>query len=215
MSKETAATGEGGLPEAVNRDVSQLIQHLRCSNAPDEVLLEATRHIQQALGALAPWIQTGEGWSTISIGSDIPGFPWQEDDLTAVMPYSPVSGKRNPIAPPIRMWKSGEGEVGGEALFGPTYAGPPDSVHGGIIAAVFDEILAMSNVISGTAGFTGTLTIRYRRKTPLNTPIELWGKNVRQEGRKQICRGEMRVDGEVTASAEGLFICAAGLGRDN
>jgi hypothetical protein len=40
----------------------------------------------------------------------------------------------------------------------------------------------------------------------------LWGKNVRQDGRKQLCRGEMRVNGEVTASAEGLFICAAGLG---
>jgi acyl-coenzyme A thioesterase PaaI-like protein len=214
MSKESAAIEGEGLPEAINHDVGQLIHHLRCSNAPDEVLTEATKHIQQAMETLKPWLQQGDGWSTISIGGDIPGFPWQEDDLTAVMPYSPISGKRNPIAPPIKMWKAGEGEVGGEAIFSPTYAGPPDSVHGGIIAAVFDEILAMSNVISGTAGFTGTLTIRYRRKTPLNTPIELWGKNVRRDGRKQLCRGEMRVNGEVTASAEGLFICAAGLGPD-
>jgi acyl-coenzyme A thioesterase PaaI-like protein len=79
-------------------------------------------------------------------------------------------------------------------------------VHGGIIAAVFDEVLSMANVITGKAGFTGTLTIKYHRKTPLNTPIELWGVNLRQEGRKQISRGEMRVNGEVTASAEGLFI---------
>ena len=214
MSNERAANGQGGLPEAVNREASQLIEHLRCSNAPDEVLAEATGHIQQALRALEPWLQTGEGWSTISIGSDIPGFPWQDDDLTACMPYSPVSGKRNPIAPPIRLWKTGDGEVGGECVFSPTYAGPPDSVHGGILAAVFDEILAMANVISGTAGFTGTLTIRYRRKTPLNTPIELWGKNLKQDGRKQLCRGEMRVNGEVTADAEGLFICAPDLEKD-
>ena len=211
MANESTVSEGSGLPEAINRDVSQLIYHLRCSDAPDEVLTEATLHIQQALNALKPWLREGEGWSTISIGSDIPRFPFQEDDLTAVMPYSPVSGKRNPIAPPLRLWKAGEGEVRGEAIFSPTYAGPPDSVHGGIIAAVFDEILAMSNVISGSAGFTGTLTIRYRRKTPLNTPIELWGKNVRQDGRKQLCRGEMRVNGEVTATAEGLFICAAGL----
>jgi len=214
MSNERAANGEDGLPEAVNRDASQLIEHLRCSSAPDDVLAEATGHIQQALRVLAPWLQKGEGWSTISVGSDIPGFPWQDDDLTACMPYSPVSGKRNPIAPPIRLWKTGEGEVRGEALFSPTYAGPPNSVHGGILAAVFDEILAMANVISGTAGFTGTLTIRYRRKTPLNTPIELWGKNIKQDGRKQLCRGEMRVDGEVTADAEGLFICAPALEHD-
>ena len=201
---DTAST----LIEAINEDAAQLVHHLRCSHAPDEVLTEATAHIQKAMQALAPWLKQGEGWSTISIASDTPGFAWREDDLTAVMPYTPVTRKRNPIAPPIRMWKEGN-EVRGEATFSPTYAGPPDSVHGGIIAAVFDEILSMANVITGNAGFTGTLTIKYHRKTPLNTPIELVGVNVRQDGRKQLSRGEMRVNGEVTASAEGLFIAAA------
>jgi len=198
------------LIEAINGDAAQLIHHLRCSHAPDKVLAEATGHIRQAMEVLRPWLKQGEGWSTISIGSDTPGFAWREDDLTAVMPYSPVTGKRNPIAPPIKMWRNGD-EVLGQAIFSPTYAGPPDSVHGGIIAAVFDEVLSMANVITGKAGFTGSLTIKYHRKTPLNTPIELWGMNVRQDGRKQVSRGEMRVDGEVTASAEGLFIAAAAL----
>ncbi len=199
--------GNVELLEALNREAGELIHHLRCSDAPDAVLAEATGHIRQAMEALAPYLRQGEGWSTVSIASDTPGFAWNEDDLTAVMPYSPVSGKRNPISPPIRMWRDGE-EVKGEASFSPTYAGPPNSVHGGIIAAVFDELLSMANVITGTAGFTGTLTIRYHRKTPLNTPIELWAVNVRNEGRKQVSRAEMRVDGEVTASAEGLFIGA-------
>jgi acyl-coenzyme A thioesterase PaaI-like protein len=200
----------GALVETISDDVAQLIHHLRCSHAPDDVLTKATGHIRQAMAALQPWLKQGEGWSTISIGSDTPGCAWREDDLTAVMPYSPVTGKRNPIAPPIKMWREGD-EVLGEAFFSPTYAGPPDSVHGGIIAAVFDEILSMANVITGKAGFTGTLTIKYHRKTPLNTPIELWGMNLRQDGRKQLARGEMRVNGEVTASAEGLFIAAATL----
>lgn len=208
MSRENTATQGSELPEAINRDVVQLIEHLRCSRAPDAALAAATRHIQMALEELKPWLQAGEGWSTVSIASDHAGAPWREDDITAVMPYSPISGKRNAIAPPIRMWKLNQGEVGGEVVFSPTYAGPPDSVHGGIIAAVFDEVLAMANVISGNAGFTGTLTIKYHHKTPLNTPIELWGMNVRRSGRKLISRGEMRVDGVVTASAEGLFITA-------
>ena len=197
------------LIEAISDDAGQLIHHLRCSNAPDEVLAEATEHIRLAMEGLKPWLQQGDGWSTISLASDTPGFAWNEDDLTAVMPYSPVSGRRNPIAPPIKMWKVGQ-EVHGEAMFSATYAGPPDSVHGGIIAAVFDELLSMANIVTGSAGFTGTLSIKYHRKTPLNTPIELWGVNVRQDGRKQLSRGEMRVNGEVTASAEGLFIGAAG-----
>ena len=121
------------------------------------------------------------------------------------MPYSPISGKRNPVSPPLRMWRDGD-QVRGEAVFPPTFAGPPNSVHGGIIAAVFDELLSMANVISGKAGFTGTLTIKYHRHTPLKQPIELWAMNERNSGRKQFSRGELRVNGEVTASAQGLFI---------
>lgn len=210
MSRECAEPEAGALAEAISQDVAQLINHLRCSNAPDAVLLEATRHIQQALETLKPWLQQGEGWSTVSIAGQMSSLNWREDDITSVMPYSPVSGKRNAIALPMKLWKVGDNEVLGEAVFSSTYAGPPNAVHGGIIAAVFDEILAMANVISGNAGFTGTLTIKYHDQTPLNTPVELWGINVRQEGRKQISRGEMRVNGKVTASAEGLFITAAG-----
>jgi hypothetical protein len=125
LPKEMTTTSQ---LEAITEDAAQLIHHLRCSNAPDDVLAEATGHIRQAMETLAPFLQQGEGWSTISIASDTPGFAWNEEDLTAVMPYSPVTGKRNPIAPPIRMWKEGN-EVHGEATFSPTYAGPPDSVR--------------------------------------------------------------------------------------
>ena len=193
------------LVEAVNREAGELIHLLRCCDAPDEALAQATAHMQAAMEVLAPYLQQGEGWSTVSIASDTPGLGWRDDDLTSCMPYSPITGKRNPISPPIRMWRDGN-EVRGEATFSPIYAGPPNSVHGGIIAAVFDELLSMANVISGSAGFTGTLTIKYHRHTPLNRPIELWGVNDRNSGRKQFSRGELRVDGEITASAEGLFI---------
>lgn len=193
------------LIEAVNAEVGELLRLLRCSHAPDEVLAQATAHIRSAMASLEPYLHDGEGWSAVSLASDTPGFGWREDDLTACMPYSPVSGKRNPVAPPLRMWRDGS-EVRGEVIFSPTYAGPPNTVHGGIIAAVFDELLSMANVISGSAGFTGTLAIKYHRHTPLNQPIELWAVNERTSGRKQFSRGELRVNGEVTASAEGLFI---------
>ena len=56
---DTAST----LIEAINEDAAQLVHHLRCSHAPDEVLTEATAHIQKAMQALAPWLKQGEGWS--------------------------------------------------------------------------------------------------------------------------------------------------------
>ena len=205
MFKQDIKRPDEELIESVNDEAGKLIQLLRCSHAPDAALAEATEHIQAAMEILSPHLQHGEGWSTVSIASDTPGLGWLEDDLTRCMPFSPVSGRRNPIAPPIRLWRD-DHEVRGEVSFSPTYAGPPNSVHGGIIAAVFDELLAMANVVSGTSGFTGTLNIKYHQRTPLDRPIELWAVNEKSSGRKQFCRGEMRVDGKVTASAEGLFI---------
>jgi len=208
MSENNSVDSEPALIDVINDELRELVHHIRCARAPDEVLATAMSSIQQARDALAPHVETDGGWSTVSIGSEYAGIPWAEDDITSIMPYSPVSGRRNPVAPPIKLWKDGA-DIRGEVNFSPAYAGPPDSVHGGVIAAVFDEVLAMANVISGEAGFTGTLTIRYHATTPLNTPIELFGENVRRDGRKQVCKGEMRANGKVTASAEGLFICAA------
>ncbi len=214
MSADTpsqpAAEEEVSLLDAINDDMRHLVHHIRCTRAPDDVLAAATASIQAARDALAPYLETSSGWSTVSIGEDYAGIPWADEDITSVMPYSPISGRRNPLAPPIKLWRDGK-NIRGEAIFGPSYAGPPNSVHGGVIAAVFDEVLAMANVISGEAGFTGTLKIRYHAKTPLDTPIELFAENVRRDGRKQLCQGEMRVDGKVTASAEGLFICASNI----
>ncbi|MEM9255065.1 MAG: PaaI family thioesterase [Pseudomonadota bacterium] len=208
MSEEASLEALSGARDAINADVARLIQYLRCGTASPDTLEEARSLVAQAIQVIEPFHQDGDGWSTISIAGDNSGLAWKEDDLTHVMPYSPVSGKHNAVAPPLRLRKEGEG-VRGEVVFSPTYAGPPDSVHGGVIAAVFDEVLAMANVVSGKAGFTGTLTIRYHSTTPLNTTVELFGENTRQDGRKQIARGEMRANGKLTASAEGLFICAA------
>ncbi len=198
--------------EQLNKDVSKLIAYLRSSRAPAEAVSQASEHINKALETLQPHLIEGEGWSAVSIADDRSGLGWSDEDITVCMPYSPISGRLNAIALPLSLRKDGD-VVRGEVTFSPTYAGPPNSVHGGIISAVFDELLAMANVITGRAGFTGTLTIRYHRKTPLNTAVELWGKNELNTGRKQISKAEMRVDGKVTASAQGLFICADEIGQ--
>ena len=62
-------TESTGLLEIINQDAARLIHHLRCSRAPDEALGEAAEHIRQAMEILAPHLQQGAGWSTISIAS--------------------------------------------------------------------------------------------------------------------------------------------------
>ncbi len=125
-------------------------------------------------------------------------------------PTSPVLGYANPVAPPIDVWaargEDGRPELRGLAFFGYPYEGPPTCVHGGVIAELFDELLGSVTIISGRPGMTGTLTIRYRRPTPLLTPLDLVARLTRVEGRKIFAWGGVYHDGELTAEAEGIFI---------
>lgn len=124
-------------------------------------------------------------------------------------PYSPVVGRLNPISPPVEMWRA-DGDAGheihGSATFPPAFNGPPDSVHGGVIAEAFDELLGCVCVTNGLGGFTGTLTVIYRSPTPLNTPLTLRGWHDRTDGKKIYAKGTLHNGDVLCAEAEGIFV---------
>ncbi len=120
-------------------------------------------------------------------------------------PTSPVVGFANPIAPPVVV-ESVEGGLDGMAWFDYQYEGPPGCVHGGVIAMVFDEILGAANIAAGSPGMTGTLTIRYRKPTPLRTPLRVEARCEARQGRKTTARGAIYHEEVLTAEAEGIFI---------
>jgi acyl-coenzyme A thioesterase PaaI-like protein len=120
-------------------------------------------------------------------------------------PTSPVIGFANPLAPPVVV-EAVNGELHGSAWFDYQYEGPPTCVHGGVIAMVFDEMLGAANILSGNPGMTGTLTIRYRKPTPLRTPLRLEARFVSRERRKILTSGAIYHGDVLTAEAEGIFI---------
>jgi acyl-coenzyme A thioesterase PaaI-like protein len=121
--------------------------------------------------------------------------------------FSPVSGRSNPMSPPVRLHveEGDEGQVviAGEVTFGPAYEGPPGHCHGGWVAAMFDEALGFAQL---APGFTAYLHVNYRRPTPLNTKLDIkaWVDNV--EGRKRLVKGECMHNGVLLSDAEGLFV---------
>lgn len=123
---------------------------------------------------------------------------------------SPVVGFASPLAPPAEIWavenEEGNLEMRGRVTFGYAYEGPPTCVHGGVIAELFDELLGTTNIMSGHAAMTGTLSVRYRRPTPLLAELDLEARLVGVEGRKVRLFGAIRSQGEITAEAEGIFI---------
>jgi hypothetical protein len=120
--------------------------------------------------------------------------------------HSPLAGVSNPIAPPMtleRVEQDGRTITVGSVSFGAAYVGPPGHVHGGFVAAMFDELLGRSQ---GSAGFTAWITTTYRLPTPLFRDLELkaWIESV--DGRKRIIKGTCHLGGTLLTEAEGLFI---------
>lgn len=126
-------------------------------------------------------------------------------DVNSFFDHSPMIGLANPLAPPIHL-ELGESSVVGRVTFGAVYEGPPGTVHGGFVAAAFDEVLGSAQSYSGAPGMTARLEVDYRKPTPLHTPLEIEGRFVRREGRKVYTTGRIVAEGVVTAEAEGLFV---------
>ncbi|HEY9034756.1 MAG TPA: PaaI family thioesterase [Pseudomonadales bacterium] len=118
---------------------------------------------------------------------------------------NPLDGESNPVAAPMKIWIDGDVAYG-RATMGWQYEGPPNSVHGGFVAALFDQFLGVAQKITGQPGVTGTLSIRYIKPTPLYTELKLVGRVQSVQGRKNVLVGEMWAGDVLTATCEGLFI---------
>jgi acyl-coenzyme A thioesterase PaaI-like protein len=128
--------------------------------------------------------------------------PTEPADL---MPFDLVLGRLNPIAPPIVFTWEDSRSVG-RVTFTRPYEGPPGCVHGGMIAAAFDQVMSVANIMAGAAGPTAQLTVRYRKPTPLGVPVRFEGWQTRVAGRRIYAEGRLLVGDTVTVEAEGVFV---------
>jgi len=175
----------------------QISDALADMDAPEADLLDAaiaTEQIYQELEAARTGHQS-RGFAESAVSGD----------TGALVDRSPLLGLGNPIAPPLHLHVDGETVVGA-ATFGRQYEGPPGNVHGGMIAAAFDEALGMVQAMTGQPGMTGTLTIRYRQPTPLYREVTFraWVESV--SGRKIHARGTLHAGDTLCAEADGIFI---------
>lgn len=175
-----------------------VIERLVPSNAPAEELRRAAEGLERYAESLAshPRLERVMGAAESSTAGNVVAF----------FDQSPLIGLANPLAPPITIGKSGEKTAIASVTFGSAYEGPPGSVHGGFVAAAFDEVLGFVQSLGGNPGFTGTLTIKYRAPTPLHTELLFESELVRVEGRKTFCEGRLLAGDLLCAEAEAIFI---------
>jgi acyl-coenzyme A thioesterase PaaI-like protein len=116
-----------------------------------------------------------------------------------------VSGPWNPLGIGIEVVRRGDDAVA-EVVLGAAFEGGPGMAHGGVVAALFDDVLGYLLTLHRVPGFTGELTVRYHRPTPVGVPLTLRGWVVDRIGRRFLTAGDARADGQVVASASATFV---------
>jgi uncharacterized protein (TIGR00369 family) len=135
--------------------------------------------------------------------------PTVDDPATGERWYSPVYGPGNPVAPPLVAEHTPDGRATGRVVVGQAHEGPPGLVHGGVVAALFDHMLARAVRAGGRGGLTAELTVTYRRPVRLGVPLLLTAKLADADGRRTTARARLVAEddpGTTLAEAEGMFV---------
>jgi acyl-coenzyme A thioesterase PaaI-like protein len=184
--------------EAPLAEVADLAQELReltsavlaLEQAPDEIR-SLTAQIRETRARLAPSLPADP---TPRIG-DAP-----RPEQRVYVDHSRDVGDYNPCFPQYRLDCADDAAVG-TVTFPVCYEGPPGIVHGGFLAVFFDCVLQQLNCDLGLAGKTTNLAVRYRRPTPLLTPLRVTATRT-LDGDRIRSRAELLHDDELLCTAE-------------
>jgi len=129
-----------------------------------------------------------------------------EGSPIGTFPDCVVSGDANPMGLDIQFFRDGD-EAVSRAVLGPAFEGAPNRAHGGVVAAVFDDLMGFVLTIHESPAYTAELTVRYKRPTPVGEEIEFRARLVDRKGRRLHIEAEA-VDktGATIATAAGLFL---------
>jgi acyl-coenzyme A thioesterase PaaI-like protein len=182
-----------GIYEPLTQSVRDLIDATIRTEMDGDAVAAAKAEIDAATARLRR--RQVDGSFGVRFGSDGDQMPWG----------NVVIGMRNPVAPPLTFAPSADGGVRADFHLGAAYEGPPGHVHGGVAALILDHALGAAASSRTTPRLTGTITLRYRRITPLGD-LHVEAAVVRTEGVKTYAVGHLADADGVTVEAEGVFI---------
>lgn len=119
----------------------------------------------------------------------------------------PVSGRSSPWGLDLDLQRHGD-EIEARLTLRSAHEGAPNRSHGGIVAALFDDVFGYVLGVIHQPAFTGDLYLRYQGPTPLFTELACRVRLAGREGRKLLMEGELTVvdTGEVCVTANATFI---------
>lgn len=219
QSSDVAADGPDGLP-LVEVEAAAAVRRLGEGLLGRSVDPERSAEVVARLGELIELVEACPRRTKVEAFGRYPGHSRiTEFVATGEWPAPPpnggeltfdalsfVGGKLNPFSGGTRYYRDGD-EAVARTRFSVCYEGPPSRVHGGMIAAAFDEVMgAVFRVGALPNSFTGTLTVRYLRPAPLDTDVEFRAGLAGSQGRKHTVTGSATGPDGPFAEAEAIFI---------
>lgn len=107
--------------------------------------------------------------------------------------YCFVCGRQNPRGLYMTFYDNGLDEVFSDYTVPDIYQGYPGIVHGGVVAAMLDEVVARVSMIDDPHHFmlSVRLEVKYRQPVPTETPLRIVGRVIRLRGRLGKAVGEI------------------------
>ena len=176
---------------------------LRVAEIPES----AAPRVEEALRALDA---LREALAPVALGDALPRLGPEPRTQRPYYLSGVITGAHHPLRPDLEIGHEA-GVTRGSVTFGVTFEGPPGCVHGGFVAHFFDQILGQHNLWAGIPAMTASLTVRYRRGTPILRTLGFEvtheiAPGAASETRKVITRSALVADGTLFSEAEGFFV---------
>lgn len=113
-----------------------------------------------------------------------------EGRIDQVWSERPFSGAASPWGLDLDVHRVGD-EVAAYVTLRAAHEGAPGRSHGGIVAALLDDVFGFVLGVLRQPAFTGELNVRYRAPTPLHRPLVCRARVTGREGRKLYMAGEL------------------------
>jgi acyl-coenzyme A thioesterase PaaI-like protein len=164
--------------------------------------------ITRALDDLTHRLDEGSGRTRGEVRTDGElGEPPPDGSVMTSYDERPISGRSSPWGLDLEVRRDSD-EVVAAVTLRAAHEGAPGRSHGGIVAALFDDVYGFILQVKAQIAFTGELWLRYEAGVPIGEPLTCRVRLERQEGRKLYMTGELTIEatGQLLTRSSATFI---------
>ena len=186
---------------AALRDLQHHVVGRALDNATITGIAKQLEELSRNLDPLPPRRRPPSSWSSLE---DV-AVPEDGETLDAGYSDRPFGGWSSPYSLELDIVRRGDSVVTDFTLR-PAHEGAPGRAHGGIIAAMFDDLTGFVLQIASARAYTGELKVRYEAPVPLGAKLTARAYLRNREGRKLFIDGDLHHGEHRLATVQTIYI---------